>query len=145
MDEDNAILTIESAQWEATDEQPEAVRLTTEGRMVRIGDAWILMYLERAESGMGGTSTTLRVADDGTVALVRQGETAMQMQFSQGRQHMTSMTTPFGVINVGLSTHKVSSTLSDRGGKLDLSYTIDFGNQHHVNTRIHIDVRAREA
>jgi uncharacterized beta-barrel protein YwiB (DUF1934 family) len=83
--------------------------------MVRIGDAWVLMYLEQASRAWEARSTTLRVADDGTVALVRQGETTMQMQFSQGRQHLTSMSHRSGLINVGLSTHKVSSKLSPGG------------------------------
>ncbi|MBP7402140.1 MAG: DUF1934 domain-containing protein [Clostridia bacterium] len=140
MDEDNAILTIESAQWEGND-RPEAVRLTTEGRMVRLEDAWVFLYRESPESGMTRTTTTIRVADDGSVSLVRQGDAVMRMHFSEGQQHLTSMTTPYGIINVGLSTHRVASRITEEGGEIDLSYTIDFGNQHNMNTRIHVDVR----
>ena len=140
MEEDNAILTIESAQWEGND-RPEAVRLTTEGKMARLGNAWVLMYKESPESGMAHTTTTIRVEDDGSISLLRQGDAAMQMHFSEGQQHLTSMTTPYGIINVGLATHKVTSRLTAAGGEIDLSYTIDFGNQHNMNTRIHVDVR----
>ncbi|HEY5466285.1 MAG TPA: DUF1934 domain-containing protein [Clostridia bacterium] len=140
MDEDNAILTIESAQWEGTD-HPEAVRLTTEGRMVRLDDAWLFFYQENPETGMTQTTTTIQVSDDGSVSLMRQGDTAMRMHFNEGQQHLTSMTTPYGIINVGLSTHRVSSNITNAGGEIDLSYTIDFGNQHNLNTRIHVDVR----
>jgi len=140
MDEDNAILTIESAQWEGND-RPEAVRLTTEGRMVRLEDAWVFLYRESPESGMTRTTTTIRVADDGSVSLVRQGDAVMRMHFSEGQQPLTSMTTPYGIINVGLSTHRVASRITEEGGEIDLSYTIDFGNQHNMNTRIHVDVR----
>lgn len=145
MDKDNVILTIESANWESGDKRPDPVRLTTEGRMERLDDAWQLLYRESADSGMEGTLTRICVFDDGSVSLMRGGVAEMQLVFQEGQQHLTQMTTPFGVLHVGLLTHTVQTALTCQGGTVALSYTIDFGNRQLVHTAIHIAVRARGA
>ncbi len=145
MDKDNVILTIESTNWESDDSRPQPVRLTTEGRMERLEGAWQLLYHESADSGMEGTLTHIRICDQGTVTLTRGGTTETQMVFQEGQQHLTQMATPYGILHVGLFTHKVDAVMTARGGTLELRYTIDFGNRQLVNTAIEIAVRPRSA
>jgi uncharacterized beta-barrel protein YwiB (DUF1934 family) len=51
--EPNVLLTIEGQQWN-DDDKPQAIKLTTEGRLYRRDPAWYIVYQESPATGMEG-------------------------------------------------------------------------------------------
>ncbi|MGI6325942.1 MAG: DUF1934 domain-containing protein [Saccharofermentanales bacterium] len=140
--EPNVLLTIEGQQWSQND-QPQAVRLTTEGRLFREELAWYIVYHESQATGMEGTLTTMRVADDGTVSLIRTGSHDMRLTFKAGDRHITRMETPYGDLDVEIYTSLVQSTITEAGGSIHLGYTIDLNKREHMNTRLDVEIKRR--
>ena len=140
--EPNVLLTIEGQQW-SVDDKPQAIRLTTEGRLFRRDKAWLVVYDESSATGMEGTQTTMRVADDGTVALIRTGSHDMKLTFAAGNRHITRMETPYGDLDVEVYTSLVQSKISEMGGYIHLGYTIDFNSRERMNTRLDVEIRQR--
>lgn len=140
--EPNVLLTIEGQQWKE-DEKPQAIRVTTEGLLFRKPSSWNIVYNESSATGLAGTKTTMEVADDGSVSLIRTGSHDMKLMFTAGGRHITQMETPYGMLDVVLYTSLVQSEISEKGGFVRLGYSIDFNNRERMNTRLSVDIRQR--
>lgn len=142
--EPNVLLTIEGQQWRV-DDKPQSIRLITEGNLFRRDQTWFVVYDESGATGMEGTKTTLQVADDGTVSLIRSGSHDMRLTFAAGSRHITRMGTPYGDLDVEVYTSLVKTEITDQGGYIHLGYTIDFNNRDRLNTRLDVEIRHRPA
>ena len=105
------------------DIDPDATELMTEGTMVLTEDGMVLSYEETELTGMEGTTTTFEVKGP-QVILTRTGTVNSQMVFEEGRQHTSLYETPFGELTVDIQTSRLRHNLSERGGVMDIKYSI---------------------
>lgn len=142
--EPNVMLKIEGQQWSDA-ETPQAIRLTTEGLLYRHEGCWFVEYEEGSASGMEGAHTTLKVADDGRVTLLREGMQGLDLDFATGTRHITRMSTPYGELDVEVYTSLVESKVDAKGGYIRLGYTIELNKREQLNTRLDVSIRKRQA
>ncbi len=136
----NVMLKIEGRQW-SDEEQPQAIRLMTEGQFFRREDTWFVVYDESPATGMEGTKTTMAVTDDGSVIMTREGSHEMSLNFLAGKRHITRMETPYGDLDVEVYTSLVKSKLNKQGGYIQLGYTIDLNKRERLNTRLNVEIK----
>ena len=105
------------------DIDPDATELMTEGTMALTEDGIVLSYEESELTGMEGTTTTFEVKGP-RVTLIRSGTVNSQMVFEEGRQHTSLYETPFGELTVDIQTSRLRHNLSERGGVMDIKYSI---------------------
>ena len=142
MIEKNVIISVRGEQY-FEDIDPDTVELTTEGRMTIADDGEIaLEYRETELTGMDGTTTRFTIRDD-TVTLCRTGSINNEMRFHVGYPHMSLYETPMGALTVEIVTEKLAHRLSDRGGLLDIKYTIAVEKQ--ITGRHQFKIRVRES
>ncbi len=103
--------------------EPDATELMTEGTLTVLPDGLRLSYAETELTGMEGTVTTFEVRDK-RVTLTRSGKVNSQMVFEEGRAHTSLYETPFGELSVDIQTSRLRHNLTERGGVLDLRYSI---------------------
>ncbi len=121
---------------------PDTVELTTEGRMTIADDGeMVLEYHETELTGMAGTVTRFIIHGD-TVTLRRTGIIQNEMCFHVGYPHMSLYATPMGGLTVEITTEKLAHRLSERGGILDIKYSIAVEQQ--ITGRHQIKIRVRE-
>ena len=116
------LLTIRGEQY-FDDVDPDETKLMTEGTMEITDAGYLLSYQETELTGMEGTTTTFEVAG-GRVTLTRSGTVNSQMIFEEGRQHTSLYETPFGELPVDIQTSSLRHTLSERGGLMEIRYSI---------------------
>ena len=114
------------------DVDPDATELTTEGTL--------LTYQETALTGMEGTTTTFEVSGP-QVILRRVGSVNSQMVFEEGRQHTSLYETPYGELSVDIQTSALRHNLSERGGLLEIKYSIAV--EHTVTGRNSFKIRVK--
>lgn len=102
---------------------PDATELMTEGSMAVTPEGMVLSYEESALTGMEGTTTTFEVKGP-QVILTRTGSVNSQMIFEEGQQHTSLYETPFGELSVDIQTSRLRHTLTERGGLLEIRYSI---------------------
>ena len=103
---------------------PDVVELVTAGRLVREGSSYTLSYQESELTGLEGTLTTIQVEGE-QVTLMRVGEFNSQLVFQEGRRHLSVYNTPYGAMSVGVHTRHLLAELSDRGGDIEVDYSIE--------------------
>lgn len=103
--------------------EPDATELVTEGTMQLREDGLDLTYQESALTGMEGTCTTFHIKGP-QVILTRQGSVNSQMVFEEGRQHTSLYETPFGELAMDIQTSRLRHNLTERGGIMEIRYSI---------------------
>ena len=133
------LLSIRGEQY-LDDIDPDATELMTEGIMEVTDDGIVLSYEESELTGMEGTTTTFEVKGP-RVTLTRSGAVNSQMVFEEGRQHTSLYETPFGELSVDIQTSELKHNLSERGGLMEIKYSIAV--EHTVTGRNCFKIRVR--
>ena len=123
--------------------EPEVTELITEGTMT-IGDGGeiILEYQESEITGMKGTNTRFTVNQD-EVELTRTGMVESRILFQRGRRNSSLYETPWGTMMVDVSTTQLAHRLSERGGVMEIGFTIAVN--HQVTGENRFKIRVKEA
>ena len=129
------LLTIRSEQ------HYEDIELMTEGTLTLTGEGgMVLSYQESELTGLEGTTTAFEIRG-AQVILTRTGSVNSQMVFEEGRQHTSLYETPFGELAVDIQTSRLRHSLTERGGLMDLQYSISV--DHSVTGRNAFKIRVR--
>ena len=124
-------------------EQTVLAEFSTEGKMDFRDGSGTLTYPESELTGMEGTVTTIAFTPEGAV-LTRQGSVTGRMDFSPGERNTFLYETPYGSSTVGMETKRYSSTLTERGGTLEIEYVIDFDHAFVALNRMRIQVTEKK-
>ena len=122
------------------DVDPDATELMTEGTMTLKGEEIFLSYRETELTGMEGTTTTFAIQGK-RVTLTRTGTVNSQMIFEEGKQHTSLYETPFGELTVDIQTSRLIHNLTERGGLMEIKYSIAV--EHTVTGRNCFKIRVR--
>ena len=120
----------------------DGTELMTEGTMTISDEAIQLSYQETELTGMEGTTTRFTIREN-SVVLQRTGTVNNEMYFEHGKPHLSLYETPLGALTVEIVTEKLAHRLSERGGILDIKYTIAVENQ--ITGRHQFKIRVRES
>lgn len=121
---------------------PDATELLTEGSMILTEEGITLCYQETALTGMEGTTTAFQVRGP-QVLLTRTGTVNSQMVFEEGRQHTSLYDTPYGELSVDIQTSRLRHNLSERGGIMEIRYSIAVEHTVTGRNRFKIQVRRK--
>ena len=94
------ILSIQGRQTYAGQE-PDVIRLDTEGTMDYRNGGWDITYEESALTGLEGVTTTFRV-EPGKVILLRTGKLSSTMVFQEGVTHDSLYQMEFGALMISV-------------------------------------------
>lgn len=125
---------------QSLDGDSDTIELTTVGIMEPTQDGYLLQYQETPITGMPGTVTTLRIAPS-QVQLERSGSLSSLLVLEKGRRHQTSYETPYGSLLAGTYTEELDIDLTEEGGRLVLTYTMDMNGAVTGRHTVHIDVK----
>lgn len=106
--------------------QSDTVELITEGTFDAENGGFAIRYEETAATGLEGTHTTLHVQPE-KVMLSRQGNAVGMLVLEHKKRHVCNYATPYGGLMLGVFTDRMEQKLTENGGRLMVSYTLDMG------------------
>lgn len=136
----NVIISVKGTQAYENQEVNE-LELVTEGKYYKKGDTYYVTYKESEVTGMVGTTTTLKVSDDGIVTLLRFGQVNTQFVFEKGQKHMCYYDTSNGAFTIGIFTNSVHVDVDDSGGEIMVDYEIEIDNNKSGENDFHMFIR----
>ena len=135
------MLAIEGRQSYAGQE-PEVIRLDTEGTMEFRDGGWDITYEESELTGLAGVVTTFRV-EPGKVMLNREGALNSRMLFQEGVAHDSLYQMEYGTLMITVKATNVFYDIVSDGGSIDLAYQIIIENTEAGMIDYHLDIRAK--
>lgn len=124
--------------------EPETTELMTEGVMELKDGKITLAYEETELTGMKGTTTRFIIEGE-TVMLERTGMIQSQMVFEQGKRSSSLYETPWGTMVVDIATTRLAQRINERGGVMDIVFTVAVNHQVTGENRFKVRVRERTA
>lgn len=123
-------------------QDPDVIRLDTEGNMSFSNGGWDITYEESELTGLEGVTTTFRV-EPGTVKLIRTGKLASTMIFQEGVSYDSLYQMEFGALMLTVKATRVFYDIVEDGGVIDLVYNINIENSEAGVIDYHLDIRAK--
>jgi len=136
------ILSIQGRQSYAG-QDPEVIRLDTEGTMEFRDGGWDITYEESDLTGLAGVTTTFRV-EPGKVSLVRTGKLSSTMIFQEGIAHDSLYKMEFGALMITVKATRLFYDIVEDGGCIDLVYHIVIEDTEAGEVDYHLDIRAKQ-
>ena len=99
------------------------------------------VYEESEISGMDGTTTTLVIKDD-VLVLEREGSTSTRMEFKKGEDVISLYNTPYGMMNINISTKELDIDMDEDGGVIYTKYVLGLEGQPGITTELKVKIRA---
>ena len=122
-------------------QEPDVIELVTEGTLEPEKNVWVITYEESDLTGLAGVTTAFRIGPRG-VALKRTGRLQSQMIFREGVRHESLYQMEFGALMIAVQAQKIRSDLTETGGTVDITYTIEIENAASGTVEYHLDVKA---
>ena len=123
-------------------QEPDVIRLDTEGTMEFRDGGWDITYEERELTGLSGVTTTFRVGPE-KVTLIRTGRLTSTMVFQEGVPHDSLYRMEFGALMISVRATRVFFDIVEDGGSIDLVYNIIIENTEAGVIDYHLDIRAK--
>jgi uncharacterized beta-barrel protein YwiB (DUF1934 family) len=101
--------------------------LTTSGEFEVTESGCKIVYNETDEE-LANCVTTLDVEASDKISMTRSGKYNTEMIIEKERRHSCYYATPYGELLMGIYAKKIENKVTENGGTLDFSYTIDFNN-----------------
>ncbi len=125
-----------------SEEDPDRIELTTRGEYFIQADEFRLKYKESELTGFEGSETRMRIKGSREVTITRSGEGgSMVLVLENGKRHQCLYQTPYGVLDLGVYTSVLESSLGEYGGDLHFRYTMDINSATTTENEIRISVK----
>jgi len=105
---------------------PEITVITSSGSLAAADGIYILKYSEKGEDSV--TDCVLTVRAEG-VSLSRRGAVVCDILFEEGEVCRTLYSVPPYKFDMTVKTRRIRSSLTDKGGELQLIYSMNIGGQ----------------
>lgn len=119
----------------------DSIELKTRGGFVRRNGSYFITYKETEATGYVGCTTTVKVEGENRVSMLRFGPAASQLIIEKGRRHVCHYETGHGALDLGIAAEDIDSRLTDEGGSVDFSYTLDVDTAMISRNIVNITVR----
>lgn len=138
-----AVLTIRGEQnYQGQD--PDVIELVTEGTLEKTESGWKLSYVESDLTGLEGVRTCFHLEPE-TITLTRTGKLNSEMLFRQGVPHESLYRSEFGALMIRVCATSVRYAVTDQGGTVDVTYSIEIEQSTMGMVRYHLDIRTKES
>ena len=122
-------------------DKDEVIEVVTPGKFHLGESVFKAVYEESEISGMDGTTTTLVIKDD-VLVLEREGSTSTRMEFKKGEDVISLYNTPYGMMNINISTKELDIDMDEDGGVIYTKYVLGLEGQPGITTELKVKIRA---
>lgn len=141
--QENYLISILGKQY--VDGEKGEIQLTTLGSYVTKGQNRYIMYKEYDEDNPHSKVTSiLKIEGDKKVTLMRNGDQNSRLILEKGQRHLCHYDTGYGSMMVGVFANRINTALSDSGGELEVSYSLDINAGLTSMNEIFINIKEAE-
>ena len=141
--QENYLISILGKQY--MDGDQGEIQLTTLGSYVHKGGNRYIMYREYDQEKKKKTTSILKVESDNKVTLIRNGGQNSRLVLEKGQRHMCYYDTGYGSMMIGVFANQIKNGLTDEGGALEVSYSLDINSDLTSFNEIFIEVKNAQA
>ena len=116
------------------------VEVVSSGKYYKKNGQQIISYKEQFAHEDKPVRALVKIDQD-SLMVSRSGEMAGQMHFQPMRRNLTVYRTPFGVMEMGVTTSTLKMDLDEHNWKIKVNYALDINNQYTGTHEVEIQVQ----
>ena len=126
------------------DGETDKIEVLTAGNFMKKKDHYYIGYKEYDEDNPETFFNKLIKVEDDTVTINRKGPMRSQLMLQRGRRHQCIYQTVAGDLSIGVFTKTLENRLTEKGGVLEVSYTLDFNTDLVSENRFVIKIEEKQ-
>lgn len=137
------LVKIKGMQFLGYDEDPEEpIEMMTGGEYYFRNGAHYVKYEEVFEEMEGSASNILKIKPD-VIELRKKGVANVHMVFEKDKKNITFYNTPFGQLQMGISTTGISSVVEEDTMSINIEYTLDMNDSFVADCTLELTVQSK--
>lgn len=128
---------------QSLDGETDKIEVLTAGNFMKKRDHFYIGYKEYSEDNPAEYYDNLIKVEPNMVTINRKGQVKTQLMLEKGRRHQCVYQTIAGDFTIGVFTKTLNNNLTDKGGTLEVSYTLDFDANLMSENRFFIKVEEK--
>ena len=134
---ENFLIRIDGTMEQTHQGEADHIQLLTRGSFLQKDGNFYITYKESETTGYEGCTTTLKISRDAhRVALLRFGPKPSQLIIEKGTRHVCHYETGYGAVSLGVAADTIEHALTEQGGRLRFSYTLDSGAENFISRNL---------
>ena len=126
-----------------TDTNEEPVEVISAGTMRREEDACVIGYEEAYDGFQEKTQNMVTIGKD-RVQIDKKGVVTSSLVFERGKKSASYYTTPFGMMEMGVTTTTLKSDVREDGADIFIAYALIMNGSYVADCTVDIEVRKTE-
>ena len=141
MEKDHYLISILGEQ--RIDGETDKIEVLTAGNFMKKRDHFYIGYKEYDDDNPETSYDNLIKVEPDMVTISRKGPMRSQLMLQKGVRHQCIYQTVAGDLNIGVFTKTLKNNLTERGGSLEVSYTLDFNTDLVSENRFLITIEEK--
>lgn len=137
------LLTIAGLQFMDGDEESPVELVTTGNYYYRNGKHYIL-YDELVEGHAERIQNIVKIGKD-SLEVMKKGLSGVHMVFERDKKNVSTYSTPFGNLTVGILTHRIKIEESETDIDVEVGYSLDINERYLAACSIRLNVKSKDA
>lgn len=139
----DVLVSIRGMQFMGIDEEPdEPIEIMTGGNYYFRNGSHYVKYEEVFE-GFDGTTSNLVKIRPSCIEVHKKGAANVHMIFEENKKNITYYETPFGKIQMGLSTTQIAVTEEEERMQVRIEYTLDMNDSYVADCTLDMKISSR--
>ncbi|WP_461207582.1 YwiB family protein [Clostridium sp. DL1XJH146] len=122
--------------------EEDSIEIVTQGSFYKKENYYYAVYEETELSGMDGTTTTMKFNGE-EFNLIRMGTTNTEMKFKNEDENISMYSTPYGTLELLISTNELDIQVDDEGGDVFIDYYLSVEGQQTNNTQLKVNIKSQ--
>lgn len=138
------LVSIKGMQFLGYEEEAEdPIEIMTGGEYYFRNNAHYIKYEERYEEMEGVTSNILKVKPN-VIELRKKGLANVHMVFERDKKNITFYETPFGQIQLGITTTGITTNVEEDRMQVSIEYTLDMNDSFVADCTLEMNVQSKQ-
>ena len=143
--EKDVIIRVRGLQAVNEDGSEEPIEIIVPGQYYRKNGNHYFRYEEIFEDFSEPTANYIKITPGGTMEVRKTGVVNTNMVFEKGRKNLTSYTTPFGTLQMAITTTGTELEVREHVVEMKADYALDFNEEHVADCFIQIRAESRDS
>lgn len=138
----DVLISISGIQFDELANNDEPIEVITTGEYFKKNDKNYVLYEEPVEGYGDVTKNTIKFSED-ELSITRRGAINVQMIFHLGIKTVSTYSTPFGNIFIGVDTSQIDIKETAELIQVHIEYALDVNNEHLADCNLDMKIKPK--
>lgn len=140
----DVLLSLRGLQFDTSSADGDKIETITPAEYYKKNNSHYIIFDEVMEGFSESTKNIIKFKES-SLDLTKRGLVNVHMSFEENKKNMTSYSTPYGEILIGIDAKSIRLKEESERIIVDVDYALEVNYEHFADCRIKMDIRSKES